>query len=250
MAGLRAVIETQGVFCSLYSDRGSHFFVTAKAGEKVDKHRLTLVGRAMKDLGIRNNSRLLGTGAGTRGTKLWDLAGAAAAGTAAGWRPNAGGGQSGPARTLHCCIQREVYGAGGGEGEYVPADHTEGSGLGFTVQTERVVGKDNTVAIGDRLWQLDKTRFRATLAGCTVTTHEHLDGRIPFGTVPTSSAATKPMGRALPEPRRTTGRAVEKPRPPPRRRAVLPTNPAQAPFGKPKGNRRNYQLNRTDHVCE
>ena len=34
MAGLREVIETQGLFCALYSDRGSHFFVTPKAGEK------------------------------------------------------------------------------------------------------------------------------------------------------------------------------------------------------------------------
>jgi len=45
----------------------------------------------------------------------------------------------------------------------------------FTVQTERVVAKDNTVAMGDRLWQIDKTRFRSTLAGTTVTIHEHLD---------------------------------------------------------------------------
>src|SRR5262249_35002578 len=45
----------------------------------------------------------------------------------------------------------------------------------FTVQTERVVDKDNTVAIGDRFWQLEKSRFRTTLSGCTVTIHEHLD---------------------------------------------------------------------------
>src|SRR6266436_5785197 len=53
MAGLREVIEKQGLFCALYSDRGSHFFVTVKEGEKVDKHRLTQVGRAMKELGVR-----------------------------------------------------------------------------------------------------------------------------------------------------------------------------------------------------
>jgi len=45
MAGLREVIENKGLFCALYSDRGSHFFVTPKAGEKVDKNRLTQVGR-------------------------------------------------------------------------------------------------------------------------------------------------------------------------------------------------------------
>ncbi|HWR49746.1 MAG TPA: hypothetical protein VN428_01475 [Bryobacteraceae bacterium] len=53
MAAVRAVVETRVLFCSLYSDRGSHFFVTPKAGEKVDKTRLTQVGRAMRDLGIQ-----------------------------------------------------------------------------------------------------------------------------------------------------------------------------------------------------
>ena len=48
----------------------------------------------------------------------------------------------------------------------------------FTVQTERVVSKDNTVAITDRSWQLEKSRFRNSLAGCTVTIHEHLKGEI------------------------------------------------------------------------
>jgi hypothetical protein len=44
----------------------------------------------------------------------------------------------------------------------------------FMVKTERVVAKDNTVAVGNRLWQIDKTRFRNTLAGSTVTIHEHM----------------------------------------------------------------------------
>ena len=33
MAGLREVIAHKGVFCALYSDRGSHFLLTPKAGE-------------------------------------------------------------------------------------------------------------------------------------------------------------------------------------------------------------------------
>jgi hypothetical protein len=48
----------------------------------------------------------------------------------------------------------------------------------FTIQTERVVAKDNTVAIGGRSWQLEKSRFRSSLAGCTMTIHEHLDGNV------------------------------------------------------------------------
>jgi hypothetical protein len=34
MAALREVIESKGLFCALYSDRGSHFFVTRKEGRK------------------------------------------------------------------------------------------------------------------------------------------------------------------------------------------------------------------------
>jgi transposase len=53
MTALREVIEREGLFCALYSDRASHFFVTPKAGEPVDKSRLTQVGRALKELGVQ-----------------------------------------------------------------------------------------------------------------------------------------------------------------------------------------------------
>src|SRR5205809_1164102 len=52
MAALRAVIERKGLFCALYSDRGSHFWLTPKVGGKVDGHRLTQVGRALHELGV------------------------------------------------------------------------------------------------------------------------------------------------------------------------------------------------------
>jgi transposase len=39
---------------SLYTDRGSHYFLTPKAGEPVDKERLTQVGRALSQLGIEH----------------------------------------------------------------------------------------------------------------------------------------------------------------------------------------------------
>src|SRR5436305_126416 len=53
MAGLKEVIERKGVFCALYSDRGSHFWLTPKVGGKVDCHRLTQVGRALRELDIQ-----------------------------------------------------------------------------------------------------------------------------------------------------------------------------------------------------
>jgi transposase len=178
MAALREVIETKGVFCALYSDRGSHFFVTRKEGEKVDKTRLTQVGRAMKELGIQmiaayspqargRSERSFGTWQGRLPQEL-RLAGITTV----------------DAANQFLC------------GEYIPRFNqqfqvaaaekgtafrkTSRSDLNwiFTMQTERVVAKDNTVAIGSRDWQIDKTQFRHTLAGSTVTIHEHLDGTV------------------------------------------------------------------------
>ena len=52
--GLRETIETTGLFCAFYTDRASHYFYTQKAGGKVDKDRLTQVGRALCQLGIEH----------------------------------------------------------------------------------------------------------------------------------------------------------------------------------------------------
>ena len=50
--GVRETIAAKGLFCSLYTDRGSHYWHTPKAGGKVDKTNLTQFGRAMQELGI------------------------------------------------------------------------------------------------------------------------------------------------------------------------------------------------------
>lgn len=52
--GLGQTIARYGLFASLYSDRGSHYFLTPVAGGKVDKQQLTEVGRALRQLGIEH----------------------------------------------------------------------------------------------------------------------------------------------------------------------------------------------------
>lgn len=178
MEGLRTVIESKGLFCALYSDRGSHFFVTPKAGEKVDKHRLTQVGRALKELGVQmipayspqargRSERNFGTWQGRlpQELRLAEIA------------------------TLEGANEflREHYIAVFNQ-KFTVAAKEKGTAFRrttrpdldwiFTIQTERLVAKDNTVAITDRNWQLQKSRFRSSLAGCTVTIHQHLDGTV------------------------------------------------------------------------
>ena len=50
--GLRETIEAHGLFSALYTDRGSHYFYTPKAGGTIDKTTLTQVGRALAQLAI------------------------------------------------------------------------------------------------------------------------------------------------------------------------------------------------------
>jgi transposase len=178
MGGVREVIEKRGLFCALYSDRGSHFFLTPKAGEKVDKHRPTQVGRALKELGVQmipayspqargRSERSFGTWQGRLPQEL-RLAGIAT--------------QEGANKFLrqHYIAAFNLKFAVAATEKGTAFRRTTRSDLDwiFTVQTERVVAKDNTVAIADRNWQLEKSRFRSSLAGCTVTIHEYLDGTV------------------------------------------------------------------------
>jgi hypothetical protein len=54
LLGLAETIAAKGLFGSRYTDRGSHYFHTPKAEERVDKMHLKQVGRALKQLGIRH----------------------------------------------------------------------------------------------------------------------------------------------------------------------------------------------------
>ncbi len=49
---VREVIMKHGLFCALYTDRASHYWLTPEEGAKVDKKNLTQFGRAMHQLGI------------------------------------------------------------------------------------------------------------------------------------------------------------------------------------------------------
>src|SRR5246127_2633135 len=178
MAGLKEVIERKGVFCALYSDRGSHFWLTPKPGGKIDPPRLTQVGRALRELGVQ---MIPAYSPQARGRSERNF------GTWQGRLPQ-------ELRLAEITTLEEANRFL--RGHYIDVFHrkfriaaeqkasafrrSSRSELDwmFTVQTERIVAKDNTVAIGDRVWQIEKSRFRSTLAGCTVTIHEHLDGGV------------------------------------------------------------------------
>ena len=48
----------------------------------------------------------------------------------------------------------------------------------FSLQFERAVNRDNTVSFQHLSLQIEPVRWRASLAGCTVKVHQHLDGTL------------------------------------------------------------------------
>ena len=178
MTALREVIEREGLFCALYSDRASHFFVTPKAGEPVDKSRLTQVGRALKELGVQmipayspqargRSERSFGTWQSRLPQEL-RLAGIATIEQANRFLRERYIAEFNHKFTVKAAERGTAFRrCGRSDLDWI-----------FSIQTERVVAKDNTVAIRDQGWQLDKTRWRHTLAGQTVTIHQHLDASV------------------------------------------------------------------------
>src|SRR5215831_1411441 len=210
MAGLKAVIESKGVFCALYSDRGSHFWITPKAGGKVDPHRLTQVGRALRELGIQMIPAYSpqARGGSERNFGTWQ-----------GRLP-----QELRLRGIHSLeaanrFLREHYIAEFNRRFQVPA-RERGSAfvrrsskdldLIFALQYQRTVNRDNPVSIQNLQLQIEPVRWRATMAGCSVKVHQHLDGTFTITHGPQRLGHYSAEGVSLNQQKIGAGGAVEK----------------------------------------
>lgn len=178
MAALREVIKQKGLFCSLYSDRASHFFQTPKAGDVVDRQQLTQVGRALGELGIEmipayspqargRSERGYGTWQGRLPQELRKL-GAKSVDEANQFLRD----------TYIAKYNKSFSVAASEKGNAFLSAGKRDLDLIFCLQHERVVGKDNTVSLANRCLQIEPTKWWSTLAGCRVKVHEHLDGRL------------------------------------------------------------------------
>ena len=178
LRGLCDVVSTHGLFCSFYTDRGSHYFYTPVAGEKVSKTQLTQVGRALKQLGIEH---------------------------IAAYSPEARGRSERAFRTLQDRLPKEFKMAGITTVEaanrwltetYIPAHNAafavapEQEGSAFVadsagawreilcIQEERQVGNDNTIKYNNIVLQIPPSRLRPHFVKTTVRVHEYVDGRL------------------------------------------------------------------------
>ena len=212
MVGLREVIERKGVFCALYSDRGSHFWLTPKVGGKVDPHRLTQVGRALREVGIRmipayspqargRSERSFGTWQGRlpQELRLHKIASLEAANVFL--------------REHYIAeFNRHFQVAAAQRGSAFLACRRRDLDLVFSLQFERAVNRDNTVSFQNLSLQIEAVRWRATLAGCQVMVHQHLDGTLSLTHGPHLLGRYTAEGAAQGAKKMPARRAVEKPR--------------------------------------
>src|ERR1700684_2432032 len=198
MAGLREVIERKGVFCALYSDRGSHFWLTPKVGGKVGYHRRTQVGRALHELGVQMIPAYSpqARGRSERNFSTWQ-----------GRLPQEL--RLHQLRTLEAANRflREDYIAEFNRcfqvaprqrgNAFVPCRSRDLERI-FSLQFERSVNRDNTVSFQNLSLQIERVRWRATLAGCQVVVHQHLNGSLSLSYGPHGLGRYDATGAPLP----------------------------------------------------
>ena len=176
--GLAEVVARHGLFCELYTDRGSHYFHTPKAGEAVSKTVRTQVGRALAQLGIRHIAAYSPEARGRserafrtlqdRLPKELKLAGIATLEAANRWIAES----YLPAHNAAFAVAPAEAG-----NAFVP-DRGGQAGEVLCLQEERRVGNDNTVQWRTLTLQIPPGPLRAHFVRATVRVHEYPDGRL------------------------------------------------------------------------
>jgi transposase len=193
--GIGQTVARHGLFASLYTDRGSHYFLTPEAGGKVDKQNLTEVGRALKQLGIEH---------------------------IAAYSPEARGRSERAFQTHQGRLPQELARAGitdmAEANRYLERTYREAHNGEFCVAStlpgtawvpflsgslpdvlcehhERKVGNDNCVSFAGMSLQLPADELRHHYARATVRVHRYVDGTLAVFHGPRKLAGYDAQGR-------------------------------------------------------
>lgn len=195
--GLAEVIDRHGLFCALYTDRGSHYFHTPKAGEGVHKTHLTQVGRALAQLGIRHipayspeargrSERMFGT---LQDRLVKELADAGIATIAAANRF---------LREVYLPAHNQRFAVAAAEpaSAFVPWTRQDLAEI-LCHQEERIVGNDNTVVFGKLRLQIEPSPLRHHFVKAVVQVRRHADDTIALFYGPRCIGRYRPDGTPL-----------------------------------------------------
>ena len=176
--GVQETIAAKGLFCSLYTDRGSHYFHTPVAGHPVARDALTQFGRALRQLAIRHipayspeargrSERMFATLQDRLPKELEDAAVTTLEAANAFLRETYL-----PAHNRRFAVDPEEDGSafvpwtGGDPGEIL------------CHQEDRVVAKDNTVRFEGLVLQIPPSPIRHHFVKVTVQVRRYPDGRL------------------------------------------------------------------------
>jgi transposase len=202
LRGVREVVAKHGLFCALYTDRGSHYFLTPAAGGRVSKTVLTQFGRALKQLGIEHiaayspqargrSERVFGT-LQDRLPKELALAGITTVEAANRWL-----------RETYIAEHNKRFAiAAEQEGSAFVVDATGAWRDILCIQEDRAVGNDNTVKWRRLSLQLPPSRLRPHFVKARVRVHEYPDGQLAVFWGPHRLADYRANGTIVPPQRR------------------------------------------------
>lgn len=196
--GVEETIRQHGLFCSLYTDRGSHYWLTRSANGKVDKQTPTQFGRAMAQLGIEmiaayspeargRSERLFGTLQQRLPKEL----------AMAGIKTMA---QANRFLATYWPRHNARFAVAPAEANTAFVPWLEGCGaLGdiLCLQTKRQVSRDNTVAYRGRCLQIPPQQHRCHFVKATVKVHEYADNSMAVFHGPRKLADFSPDGRLM-----------------------------------------------------
>ena len=212
MAAVQHVIENQGLFCALYSDRASHFFYTPQKQQTVDRSRLTQVGRAMKELGIQMIPAYSpqARGRGERNFRTWQgrlpqelrIRNITTVDAANAFLHNV------YLKQFNANFARPAAMTGTA---FVSAGSLNLDRI-FSIQHERSVNNDNTVRLANMLLQIPPTPWKSTLARCRVLVLQQLDRTFTVMYGPHVVGRYEPDGQPILEssPKRRSGSKTKK----------------------------------------
>lgn len=226
---LREVISEQGLFCALYTDRGSHYFYTPQAGEKVSKGQKTQVGRALATLGIEHIAAYSPEARGRserafrtlqdRLPKEFRLAGIRTVEAANAWL-----------KSHYIAEYNRQFAIAPEDARtaFVPDRH-EAWRESLCVIEARTVARDNTIAWEGRRLQLPKSRLRPHFVKASVNVHAYPDGSVSIFWGPHRLASVAANGTIMPE--------EPEPASAPTRTSLAPCSQASrtSPSGAPSG---------------
>jgi len=195
--GLKETIGSKGLFRAFYTDRGSHYFLTPKAGGKVDKTRLTQVGRALAQLGITHIASYSPQGRGRMERLFQTLQGRLPA------ELKLHGIKTVDAANRYL---RETFIPAFNARFAVPAAEPGTAFMPYVgrpleevlcIQADRQVGRDNCVLWNGRSLQIPPQSHRCHYVKATVRVHEYPDGRLAIFDGPSCLARFDSAGKPI-----------------------------------------------------